>query len=139
MSTEYVILIHDDESAWERATPDERAATFARHETFGERAIAAGHSITGGGELRGAETARVVRPGRAAGSAATVTDGPFAEVVEQLGAYYVVATDDLDGLVQVISETFAGDTGAFEIRPVVPAEEQVADPEAATTGGSVTS
>ncbi|WP_454041568.1 YciI family protein [Cellulosimicrobium sp. Marseille-Q8652] len=122
MSTEYVILIHDDESAWVDPSPELRAATYARHDEFARLAADAGHEVTGGGELRKTSTARVVRPG-ATPDQALVTDGPFAELAEQVGGYYVVETADLDGLERVLATAFAGSPESFEIRRVVSEEE----------------
>ncbi|WP_265520325.1 YciI family protein [Oerskovia flava] len=118
MSTEYVIFIHDDEKNWATATPEQKEAAFARHDTFGTLCAERGHTITGGAELLAAATARLVRPGTAGAQA--VTDGPFTETAEQLGGYYVVETDDVDGLTALIGEAFAGDTSTFEIRATVP-------------------
>lgn len=123
MSTEYVILIHDDESAWVDPAPEQRAETYARHDEFARLATAGGHRITAGGELRKSFTARVVRPG-ATPERAVVTDGPFAELAEQVGGYYAVETDDLDGLLAVLGTAFAGSPEVFEVRPVVSADEQ---------------
>jgi hypothetical protein len=60
-ATEYAILLPGDESAWERATEAERAATYARHEEFMRLLAERGHRITGGAELTPARTAHVVR------------------------------------------------------------------------------
>ena len=45
----------------------------------------------------------------------TVTDGPYAETVEQLTGFYIVETDDLDDLVEVCKILGRGE-GAIEIR-----------------------
>ncbi|WP_435738447.1 YciI family protein [Cellulosimicrobium sp. PMB13] len=129
MSTEYVILIHDDESAWVDPSPELRAATYARHDEFARLAAAEGHRITGGGELHKTFTARVVRPG-ATPDQALVTDGPFAELAEQVGGYYVVESSDLDGLVRALATAFAGSPESFEIRPVVSEAEHAAGQDA---------
>ena len=125
MSTEHVILIHDDESAWVDPAPAFRAATYARHDEFARLAAAGGHTITGGGELHKTATARVLRPGPTP-EQALVTEGPFAELAEQVGGYYVVETADLDGLLRVLAMAFAGSPETFEVRAVVTASEQSA-------------
>lgn len=109
--TEYLVLLHGDEEAWARASEAERSATFERHAEFSRLLEERGHSITGGAELHPTGTARVVRGG-------AVTDGPYAESAEQLGGFYLVATDDLDDLVEVCGVLAAtGDT--IEVRPCV--------------------
>ncbi|NYJ00078.1 hypothetical protein HNR19_000776 [Nocardioides thalensis] len=99
MTTTYVVLLPGDEGAWERATPEEQAAVFARHEEFSRALAERGHNVTGGAELTHSRTTRKVA--RDAAGQLVVTDGPYAETVEQLSGFYVVESDDLDDLVQV--------------------------------------
>ena len=129
--TEYAILLTGDrahgeagENRWANATPEERAATFARHDRFtvalGER----GHTVTGGAELEHSRGAKVVR---GTSGAVSVTDGPYAwghlplagEAAEQLGGFYLVSSDNLDDLLDVCGILADGD-GAIEVRPCVP-------------------
>ena len=44
-----------------------------------------------------------------------MTDGPYAETVEQLSGFYLVETDDLDDLVEV-TKILADAEGGIEIR-----------------------
>lgn len=113
--TTYVVLLPGDESAWENATEEERSAVYARHGEFSRALEERGHTITGGAELTHSRTARTVR--RTA-SGITVTDGPYAETVEQLSGYYVVDSDDLDDLLEVCGILADGD-GAVEVRAAV--------------------
>ena len=101
-TTEYVILLHGDPQAWRDASPAERAENMARHEAFSRECAEQGYVITGGSELTDAAGAKVVRR-RPDGGAPVVSEGPFAETVEQLGGFYVIATDDLDGLVALVA------------------------------------
>ena len=48
-----------------------------------------------------------------------VTDGPFAETREQLGGYFLINADDLDGAMAVASKIPAARKGTVEIRPVI--------------------
>ena len=52
---------------------------------------------------------------RRAGDGIAVTDGPYAETVEQLTGYYVIDTDDLDDLLEVCG-VLADAEGAVEVR-----------------------
>lgn len=109
--TEYVVLIHGDESAWAEATEEERAATYGRHEEFARLLEERGHTITGGAELTHPATARLVREG-------AVSDGPRTQEPQQLGGFYTVEADDLDGLLEVCAVLAAGgDT--IEVRACV--------------------
>ena len=121
--TEYAVLLPGDESAWEAASADERAATFARHEEFSRLLAERGHRVTGGAELTHSRTARTVR--RAPDGATTVTDGPYAESVEQLSGFYLVESDDLDDLLEICALLADGD-GGVEVRETVAYEQDPA-------------
>jgi hypothetical protein len=122
--TEYVVLLPGDESVWAAATEEERAATFARHDEFTKALEARGHTVTGGAELTHSSTARTIR---GKGDAITVTDGPYAEAVEQLSGFYLVRTDDLDDLVEV-AKILADADGGIEIRACVDYSEGAETP-----------
>jgi hypothetical protein len=113
--TTYAVLLPGDESMWEAATPEHRAETYATHEKFAALLAERGHTVTGGAELTHSRRARVVRRTDAG---LEVTDGPYAETVEQLTGFYLVETADLDDLVQVVG-MLAGPEGGVEVRAVV--------------------
>ena len=114
MSQTWVVLLHGDEKAWETADEATRAAAYADHDAFSAACAERGHTIVGGHELVSSSRAVVVR-NDADGPA--VTDGPYAETVEQLGGYYVVETDDVQDLARlVVTVLWPGDVA--EIRPV---------------------
>jgi hypothetical protein len=113
--TTYVVLLPGDENAWESASEEHRAAMYAKHGEFARLLSERGHTITGGAELTHSRGARVVR--RSAGGVA-VTEGPYAETVEQLTGFYVVETDDLDDLLEVVG-VLADAEGAVEVRTAV--------------------
>jgi hypothetical protein len=113
--TEYVVLLPGNESTWEAATEEQKAQMYARHGEFARLLSERGHKVVGGNELTHSRGAKVVRGDL---DAATVTDGPYAETVEQLTGYYVVDTDDLDDLLQVCG-LLAGAEGVVEVRGTV--------------------
>jgi hypothetical protein len=113
--TTYAVLLPGDEAHWEAASEEERAAAYARHGEFARLLEERGHRITGGAELTHSRTARTVRRD---GTGTTVTDGPYAETVEQLTGFYLVDTDDLDDLLEVV-RVLAGAEGAIEVRATV--------------------
>jgi len=94
---------------------DDRAATYARHEAFSKALEERGHKITGGAELTHSRTARTLRR---RGDQIAMTDGPYAETVEQLSGFYLVETDDLDDLVEV-TKILVDAEGGIEIRACV--------------------
>jgi hypothetical protein len=113
--TTYVVLLPGHEDTWETATEEFRSATYARHGEFARLLAERGHTVTGGAELTHSREARVVRR---SGDGVAVTEGPYAETVEQLTGYYVVDTDDLDDLLEVCG-VLADAEGAVEVRAAV--------------------
>lgn len=121
--TEYVVLLPGDENAWASANEQQKAEMYAKHGEFARLLGERGHKITGGNELTHSREAKLVRNGP---DGIVVTDGPYAETVEQLTGFYVVDTDDLDDLLQVVG-VLAGAEGAIEVRPTVDHSSDHAD------------
>ena len=120
-TTEYVVLlIGDNDRWWNDTTDEERAAATAAHDAFTRRLAEGGHTITGGAELHSASQARTIAP-----HATTATDGPWAETAEQVGGYYVVASSDLDDLMECCV-ILAGTGDAVEVRACVAHGEETA-------------
>lgn len=111
--TEYVVLIPGDESVWERAPQADKEAMYAIHRQFAQALEERGHKVTGGSELAHSREAKVLRTD--ADGTHTVTDGPYAETVEQLTGFYIVQSEDLDDLVDVCKILGRGES-AIEIR-----------------------
>ncbi len=116
--TEYVVLLMGDAERWWELPEEERRAGYEAHDRFSASLQAGGHRITGGAELHRASEARTIAPG-----SDTVTEGPWAETREQVGGFYVVASDDLEDLLQCC--TLLAATGdAVEVRRCVEPEER---------------
>lgn len=113
--TTYAVLLPGDESSWDTASAEERRAEYARHEAFAKALAERGHTVTGGAELTHSRETKLLRQ---RGEELTVTDGPYAETVEQLTGFYLVRTDDLDDLVAVCG-ILASPDGAIEVRACV--------------------
>jgi hypothetical protein len=111
--TEYVVLLPGDESVWENTPQAEKEAMYALHRRFHQALEERGHKVTGGTELAHSREAKVLRTD--ADGNHTVTDGPYAETVEQLTGFYVVESDDVDDLIEVCKLLGRGE-GAIEIR-----------------------
>jgi hypothetical protein len=111
--TEYVVLLPGDESRWENTPPADKERMYAIHREFAQALEERGHKVTGGAELAHSRGARVLRTD--ADGNHTVTEGPYAETVEQLTGFYVVQSEDLDDLVEVCKILARGE-GAIEVR-----------------------
>jgi hypothetical protein len=97
---------------WEAADDAHRERVYADFQAFDE-AVKARGSVVGGDALDRPTTARTVRPG----DDRPVTDGPYAETVEQIGGFYLIDVPDLDtavGLAGLLPREYT-----VEVRPTL--------------------
>lgn len=114
--TDYVVIFPaDNEDEWEASTEAEHDATYATDQEFARLLTSAGGAITGGAELSHSSRARTIKRGEQ--SDPTITDGPFAETVEQISGFYLVTCDDYDALVEA-AKVLTRAHPVVEIRPV---------------------
>jgi hypothetical protein len=111
--SQYLILIYDNEAAYEQASADQNGKMMAGHQEFGTNNSSA---IAGGNALQPVSTATTVRPDGAGGF--TITDGPFLETKEALGGYYLVEAPDLDAAIELAKQVPVFD-GGLEVRPIM--------------------
>jgi hypothetical protein len=110
----YLALIHSDESSWATLSDGEREAWYARYRRFSEEGRAAG-VVLGGNELAPTRDATTVRVRR---DETLVTDGPYAEVKEALGGYYLLECGSLDEALDWAARIPGASHGAVEVRPL---------------------
>lgn len=108
----FAFLLYGDSKVWENATPEERAEIYAAHGRFFET-LTARNAFVAGQELALPEEAMTVRE-----SDGLAVAGPFTEVAEHLGGFYVVEARDMDDAVALARML----PGNVEIRPVVEQE-----------------
>jgi len=111
---QYLALIYGDENGWQQLGPDDRNAVMEEYHTFSREGQEA-RVITGGSELDATSTATTVR---VRGDETLVTDGPFAELKETLGGYFVLECDSIDEACSWAAKIPAASHGAIEVRPV---------------------
>lgn len=105
-----VLMTEEDHYArWDAATEAEQQAAFDCMSAF-TAAVAERGSVVHGEALARPEEARVVR-------AAAVTEGPYAETVEQLGGFFLIDVPDLD--TAVAHAKLLPPAWTIEVRPVV--------------------
>jgi hypothetical protein len=105
----------DNESEWEAGTEADHQATFDTDQEFAELLKSRGGAVTGGAGLAHSRTARTIR--RGSKSNALVTEGPFAETVEQISGFFIATCDDYDALVEA-AQILTRAHPVVEIRPV---------------------
>lgn len=111
----FVVLLMADgaEKAFDEQSPEEQAELMEKFGAFDEACAAReGVSILAGEALQDGAAAATVRTVE---GQLTVTDGPYAESVEQLGGFYLVEVPDREVLVELLAELPAYD---IQINPV---------------------
>lgn len=120
---EFMALVYDDPAGWERMTKDEQAAGYEMYMAVARDATAAGALVDAAG-LESTATATSVR---VRNGEALVTDGPYAEVKEALGGYYLFSCASIEEAIEWAARIpSAGHGGAVEVRPVHVDEEVAA-------------
>ncbi len=112
---QYLALIHGDEESWDSLSDDARQAVLQRYMEFSQN-----EAVVGGAELQSTTTATTVR---VRNGDTLVTDGPYAEVKEALGGYFVLECDSSDDACGLAAQIPAAEHGAIEVRPVHVEEE----------------
>jgi hypothetical protein len=107
-------LIYGDASRWDSYTEEERNAVYARYGAFDDEAREGG-AMLGGAELASERDATTVR---VRDEETLVTDGPYAEVKEALGGFYVLEVDSMDEALDYAAKIPGAETGAVEVRPL---------------------
>jgi hypothetical protein len=112
-------LIYADEAAWDGLTEDARSNVMDRYVALARDAREA-NVMVGGDELASVRDATTVR---VRGGETVVSDGPYAEVKEALGGYFVFDCDTMDDALGWAARIPAAQHGAVEVRPVHVDEE----------------
>jgi hypothetical protein len=108
---EYLILIYENEKAYEAPSPELWEQLMQAHGRFAEQVVENGGKVIGGNALQPTSTATSIRDD-------VVTDGPFTETKESLGGYYLIEAHDLDTAL-AIAKLCPAPHGGVEVRPVM--------------------
>ena len=112
---EFLALVYGDPDSWERLSDDERSDAYEGYVAVSRDAQAAG-ALVDANELESTAAATSVR---VRNGDPLVTDGPYAEVKESLGGYYLFSCDTIEDVIGWAAKIPAAWTGgAIEIRPV---------------------
>ena len=120
---QYMALIYGDQDAWAAFSDEEREGAYDLYRAFARDAEAAG-VMAGGNELAPTRDATTVR---VRNDETLVTDGPYAEVKEALGGYFLLECKSMDEALDWAARIPGAEHGAVEVRPVYvdPAEAQL--------------
>lgn len=108
----YMLMLFEPDTDWDAVSEDEQAAALEEHGRF--VAYLREHGIAFSGEaLRPSSAATTLR---IEGADRVVSDGPYVELKENLGGFYIIDVTDMDAALEVAKRCPTG-TG-IEIRPI---------------------
>ena len=113
---QFMLLIYDDETIWERISDEERGKIMQEYFAFTNELRDEGKYVAGD-PLKPTATARSVR---VRDGELSTTDGPFAETKEQLGGYYIVDADSRDEALEWAAKIPSARLGTIEVREIQP-------------------
>jgi hypothetical protein len=113
----YLILIYTNPEArqlWEQLPEDERTAGLRAYAALNEDLAASGEMIVSE-SLADPSLAKHVT---VCDGQAMTSDGPFAEVKEQLAGFYLVECHSIERATEIAARIPEAEAGAIEVRPV---------------------
>jgi hypothetical protein len=114
---QYLLSVHSTQADHDRdfSNPDpDMQRQFDNVGKFNDKLVETGVFVFANG-LEGAASATVVR---AHEGPTVITDGPYLEVKEHIGGFWIVDVPDLDAALQLAEEASAACEGPVEVRPV---------------------
>lgn len=111
----YLIMLFGDESTYAAMTEEEQVASLQEHNDFNTWCAKNGVELLGGEALVDSPAAKSVS------TDGTVMDGPYLEVKEQIGGYYLIETDS--PLLALEAAKTCPNYGGVELRPVANMDE----------------
>jgi hypothetical protein len=112
---QYMLLIYDEEAAWNRMSESEKGKVFGEYNAF-TTSIRESKHLKAGDALQPTNSATTVR---VRDGKTVKTHGPFAETREQLGGYYLIEAKDLDEACAIAARIPSAKFGSIEVRPVM--------------------
>jgi hypothetical protein len=111
----YLLLIVEDQSAFQSAGQASFDDVMAAHMAFATELEQLGGKSLGGEALQPAATATFLRGTRT--DSVTAVDNPAPDLKETLGGYYLIEADD-DATARRIAERCPAPYGYIEVRPI---------------------
>jgi hypothetical protein len=115
----FVMLICNDEAVWAGLSKERADAVMSEIMAWVDKERAAGRLVPGGQELDSARTARTVS--RGPDGRPVVVDGPYLELKEVVGGFFLIEAADFDEAVDIASgwPGIAANGDKVEIRPIM--------------------
>ena len=110
----YMLMIHSDEAAMQARSTAEIEQMMAAYGAYTAAMQNAG-ILVHGERLRPAAAATTVR---VADGKTEVLNGPYAEIKEQLGGFFLIEVADIDAALSWAARCPGAGHGAIEVRPV---------------------
>lgn len=111
----YMLLIYSNEKAWGSMTPEQAAQGMAAYMAYGASLRAAGKYVSSD-QLQPTSTAKTVH---VEGGHTGVVDGPYVDIKEALGGYYLIEAADFAEATEWAAKCPGATHGTVEVRPVV--------------------
>jgi hypothetical protein len=109
-----MLLIYGQEEGWKNIPKAEVDQMMAAYGAYTEAITKSGVCV-GSNRLQQSSAATTVRT---ANGKTSVLNGPYAEVKEQLGGYYMIDVPDLDAALTWAARCPGSSRGAVEVRPI---------------------
>ncbi|MGA7356523.1 MAG: YciI family protein [Candidatus Cybelea sp.] len=110
----YACLIYGDGNLVDPLPPEEMEKLEAEGLAFDQELRRSGHFIA----AQALERAHAATTIRRRNGELSMTDGPFAETIEQLGGFFLIEARDLNEAIRIASAHPCTHWDAIEIRPV---------------------
>lgn len=113
----YLVLIYTNPDArrlWEQLPETEQAMGLRAYAELNEDLAASGEMIVSESLADSSLARRIV----VRGGEAMTTDGPFAEVKEQLAGFYLVECETIERATEIAARIPEAEAGVVEVRPV---------------------
>lgn len=111
----YMIQVAEAPSAFAARSNENAPEYWAGYAAY-SKALAEAGASAGGAALQTPDTAKTVRTHD---GALLVEDGPYADVKEQLGGFFIIEADNLDAALEWAARCPSTAQGAAEVRPVM--------------------
>ncbi|HYC04125.1 MAG TPA: YciI family protein [Azospirillaceae bacterium] len=111
----YILLLREDPTRWEAMSPAEMQAVIQEYGAWAGKMAGQGR-LEGGQKLTDEGGKRV----RLEGGRLVVTDGPYAELKDHIGGFFVIRAADYDDACALLADCPAAKYGTVEVREVDP-------------------